>query len=436
VKGQKDVEVALSFTRHGPVLHQDKRTAYALRSVAFEPGSAPYLGQLTLISAVDVDAYDKALTRWGSPGEHHVLADTNGDIAWRSAARRPIRDNYDGLSPVPGDGRYEWSGIRNVSDLPGGKNPKQGWIATANNILDAENYPYSDRGLSYEWVGDARAARVSEVLAATPKHTVADSVALQSDYTSVFARKMLALLSELKPDEGKAEKAHTMLMGWDANYGPDSGPAALFQIWYYGNLAPKLIEKVGGDVATEIIILPDERSVLAALSDPGAIYRGGEPLAQRDRFLNETLADAYSDMSLLFLFRSPEKWAWGDLLTARWKHLADPVLSRSLRGRFELEPVRRGGDLTTPGMGIFNDDFDLLYGASWRMVIGVGDWENSVFVNSPGQSGDPRNEHFRDLYSVWPRDSAVPLLYSTQAVETATQKTIELLPESAAGGGR
>jgi penicillin amidase len=436
VKGQKNVDVALSFTRHGPVLHQDTRKAYALRSVAFEPGAAPYLGQLGVMSAVDVDAYDKALTRWGSPGEHHVFADTNGDIAWRSAAKTPIRDNYDGLLPVPGDGRYEWSGFRNVSELPGGKNPKQGWIATANNILDAENYPYSDRGLSYEWVGDARAARVSEVLAAMPKHTVADSLALQSDYTSMFARKMQALLSELKPDKGKAEKAHTMLMAWDASFGPDSGPAALFQIWYYGHLAPKLIEKVGGEVAEEIIMLPDERSVLAALSEPGEIYPGEAPIARRDQFLNETLSDAYRDMSLLFLFRSPEKWAWGDLLTARWKHLADPILSRPLRGRFELEPVRRGGDLTTPGMGIFNDKFDLLYGASWRMVVDVGEWDNSVFVNAPGQSGDPRNKHFSDLYSVWSRDGAVPLLYSKQAVAAATQKTIVLLPESAVGASQ
>jgi penicillin amidase len=70
------------------------------------------------------------------------------------------------------------------------------------------------------------------------------------------------------------------------------------------------------------------------------------------------------------------------------------------------------------------------------MVVDVGEWDNSVFVNAPGQSGDPRNKHFSDLYSVWARDSAVPLLYSKQAVAAATQETIVLLPESAVGASQ
>lgn len=430
VKGGKSVEVTLKFTRHGPVLYEGKGRAYALRSVAFEPGAAPYLGQLSVITAANVDAYDKALQYWGSPGEHHVFADTDGQIAWRSAAKTPIRNNYDGLLPVPGDGRYEWQGFRALDELPGGKNPEQGWIATANNILAADEYPYEERGLSYEWVADWRARRVGEVLEATPEHTLADSLALQADYTSVFAREMQALFSDLTPEEGKAAKAYKMLSDWDASFGPKSAPAALFQIWYHGHLVPKLLELVGGEVTTQIITFADERSVLEALLHPVSIFVQGDPKVQRDQLLNETLSAAYRDTSLLFFFRSSKKWAWGDLLTARWKHLIEPLLPRNLRKQFELEPIPRGGDLTTTGMALFNEDFDLLYGASWRMVIDVGDWDKSVFVNAPGQSGDPRSEHFDDLYQVWAEDRAVPLLYSEEAIERAMKKEIKLFPIS------
>jgi penicillin amidase len=84
--------------------------------------------------------------------------------------------------------------------------------------------------------------------------------------------------------------------------------------------------------------------------------------------------------------------------TANWKYLIEPLLSRHLKTQFELKPVARGGDATTPGMAIFNEEFDLLYGASWRMVADVGEWDNSIFVNAPDQSGDPRSEYFDGLY--------------------------------------
>jgi penicillin amidase len=436
VKDKGSVEVTLKFTRHGPVLYEGKGQAYALRSVAFEYGSAPYLGQISLISAANVDAYDKALQHWGAPGEQHVFADTDGQIAWRSAAKAPIRKNYDGLLPVPGDGRYEWQGFHTLDSLPRGENPAQGWIATANNILAADSYPYEERGLSYEWAADWRARRIAEILESTPKHTIADSLALQTDYTSVFAREMQAVLRGFEPEQGKASSAHEMLLQWDANFGPTSAPAALFQIWYHGHLVPQLLEKFGGEVATQVISLADERSVLELLSSSSSSSSAKSSVgelgwqAQRDLMLNDTLAAAYRDTSLIFFFRSPQDWTWGEMQTANWKHLVEPLLSRHLKTQFELEPVARGGDLTTPGMAIFNEEFDLLYGASWRMVIDVGEWDNSIFVNAPGQSGDPRSEHFDDLYQVWAEDRAVPLLYSPEAIDSEMEREIRLLPIS------
>jgi penicillin amidase len=68
----------LKFTPHGPVLFEGKGHVYALRSVAFEYGSTSYLGQISLVSAANADAYDKALQHWGAPGEQHVFADKVG----------------------------------------------------------------------------------------------------------------------------------------------------------------------------------------------------------------------------------------------------------------------------------------------------------------------------------------------------------------------
>lgn len=78
------------------------------------------------------------------------------------------------------------------------------------------------------------------------------------------------------------------------------------------------------------------------------------------------------------------------------------------------------------------DTFRITNGASFRMVVDVGRWDASVFVNVPGQSGDPRSPHYRDLADIWTRQDYVPMPYSREAVEAATETIILLTPEAGA----
>ena len=72
------------------------------------------------------DQYRSALEGWGAPSTNHIVADTDGHIAWTAAATIPVRREWDGLMPVPGDGRYEWAGFRNMDELPREQDPDRG----------------------------------------------------------------------------------------------------------------------------------------------------------------------------------------------------------------------------------------------------------------------------------------------------------------------
>ena len=67
-------------------------------------------------------------------------------------------------------------------------------------------------------------------------------------------------------------------------------------------------------------------------------------------------------------------------------------------------------------------------GASVRIVLDVGDWDRSMAINAPGQSGDPDSAHYRDLMPLWAAGQYVPLLYSRKAVEAAAEQILELSP--------
>ena len=74
-------------------------------------------------------------------------------------------------------------------------------------------------------------------------------------------------------------------------------------------------------------------------------------------------------------------------------------------------------------------DFGVSSGASVRLVMDVGNWDASICVNTPGQSGDPRSAHYDDLAQTWSKGEYVPLVYSEKRVAEETIQTITLLPQ-------
>ncbi len=139
--------IELKFTRHGPVIFEDPKNhrAYAARVGWLDAGMSPYFGSIEYMRAKDWREFAAALNRWGAPSENQVYADIDGNIGYKPVGLFPKRTNWDGLLPVPGDGRYEWDGYFDMDALPEEFNPERGFVATANAMnLPAE---LSDRAI-------------------------------------------------------------------------------------------------------------------------------------------------------------------------------------------------------------------------------------------------------------------------------------------------
>ncbi len=100
-----------------------------------------------------------------------------------------------------------------------------------------------------------------------------------------------------------------------------------------------------------------------------------------------------------------------------------------MRARLQPGPFPVAGGPYTPNASSYRvRDFQLTGGPSFRMVLDVGNWDNSRAVNYPGQSGNPDDPHYRDLAEMWRTGQYFPLLYSRDAVEKATSTRILLKP--------
>lgn len=426
VKGQAAREVELHFTRHGPVVFQDdaKGRAFAIRTIWNEPGLAGYFGSSRMWGAKGWQDFQTARDKWGAPPLNLVYADTKGDIGWSAAGRTPVRANWDGLMPVPGDGRYEWKGFVEDGGLPVSRNPKAGYFATANamNIPAEPEYPRAKRKLGFEWADPTRTQRIHEVLDGLPKSTLADSMALQTDSVSPQARRGVALLRTLgsSPDPDVA-KALTVLKAWDGAETTDSVAAAIYETWAVKHLGLYAVRAANPSGTVR-------RLIGASSPDPVLTWLEAQPSAVRDPVMLSALADALAELRGR-LGQDMATWTWGQLHTAKFvpaiAELADPTLA----ARMTLGPLPAPGSSSTPRAATWRaSDFTQSAGASVRVVMDVGAWDNSMIINTPGQSGDPESPHYGDLFPLWASGAYVPLRYSRAAVEADAETVIKLTP--------
>jgi penicillin amidase len=428
VKGEADRTVRLMFTRHGPVLYVDQahNRAFALRSVWQTPGTSAYFGSSQYMTATNWAEFHAAMAHWGAPSENLVYADTAGHIGWIAGGRAPIRPNWDGLTPVPGDGRYEWAGFRGEDELPQVYDPPKGWFASANEMNLPPGYPGLEKKIGFEWADRSRIDRIDQVLGANAHVSLADAMALQADDYSNLSMRLVALARDLHPDDPQAAHALAILRAWDGHEGRDSAAAAIAEVWQAKHLGPAAVA-AAAPKAAQVLSAGAPDAVIAYLEAPDAAL-GPDPKAARDAILLTSLKAALAELTDR-LGPDMDGWRWGALHHDDWTEAAAVLAPPSLQAQMHVGPLEaRGSASTVMAQAYRPGDFAVTHGASFRMVLDVGDWDQSRAINTPGQSGDPYSPQYRDLFPLWNGGQYVPLLYSREAVDAATRLVIRLTP--------
>jgi penicillin G amidase len=426
VEGDKPEPVELKFTRHGPVLFEDRanRKAYALRAAWLEPGGAPYLASLRMDQATTWEEFRDACTYSRMPAENMVWADRRGAIGWQAAGIQPLRRNWSGLLPVPGDGRYEWDGFLPIGALPNEANPARGFLATANNYLMPNDYPHRD-AVHFMWTDPFRSSRITEVLGSGRLFSVAEMTRVQNDELSLPARALVPLLRDISLPSGPAAQARELLRGWDFVLDKDSVAAGIYSMWQrriVANTRQRLAPGSLSSVANEITL----KRIIDALYAPDARI-GEQPSNARDALLALSLDEAVAELTKRF-GADPQNWKYGQtgFHHALIRHPLTDAVNAATRAKLTVGPLPRGGDGQT--INATGNGDNQVSGGSFKIVVDTEDWDNSVGMNTPGQSGNPDDPHYRDLFELWARGRYFTVAYSRQKVEAVKESVMRLEP--------
>ncbi len=448
-----ELEIEVRLTHFGPIITDNAinddcefvaftsgEDPLALRWTALEPGDLLH-AIIRLNQATNWTEFRETLTDWVWPSQNVVYADVDGNIGYQMPGNIPIRaGDHSGLVPVPGwTDEYEWRGYIPFDLLPRIFNPERGWIVTANHavvppeyydqLAEALNDEYGDDTnytLGLEWAQGFRGQRLVDMISATQAHTLDTVAEIQGDNHNLLAEYILPYLLNVEFEDSALADTATWLAGWDLQNYMDSPQAALFEAYWVAlshNIWDDELEGTNGN-AWAVRLLMDQPE------DAWWDDINTSTVETRDEILTRSLQAALSYMNDQW-GSDRDDWSWGDLHTATF---VSTPLGQSGIGLVE-NLVNAGPVRTSGGRGIVNatgwslsDPFEVSSVPSMRMIVDLGDLDNSRSIHTTGQSNHRFSPHYRDMIELWRQIEYHPMRFGSEAVEAGAANRLELRP--------
>ncbi|MFJ3815492.1 penicillin acylase family protein [Streptomyces sp. NPDC090056] len=454
----------------------DRGTGYgvSLQWTALQPGRS--MDAIFAIDrAKDFASFRAAAENFEVPSQNLIYADTEGNIGYQSPGKIPQRAKGDGTLPAPGwDSSYAWKKqYVPFEKLPYEYNPERGYIVTANQaVIDPKNYPDL---LTKDWGYGSRSQRINDLIESKTKDggkiSPDDMRTMQTDNRSEIATLLNPLLLKIDIADPHVREAQKLLEGWDYTQEPDSAAAAYFNaVWRnvlklaFGDKLPKELRAEGDcinvrpadatgpvDEQNKLVRECGQRDADSAQPDGGdRWYEVVRPLLKqeknewwttpgnrtdqatetRDQLLARAMKDARWELTAK-LGKDVSTWSWGRLhqLTLKNQTLgtAGPGAVQRLlnRGPWNLG----GGEAAVDATG-WNaaGGYEVIWVPSMRMVVNVGDWDKSRWVNLTGASGHAFHSHYTDQTDAWAKGELYDWAHGKAAVDAATRDTLVLNP--------
>ncbi|GHO45249.1 penicillin acylase family protein [Ktedonospora formicarum] len=454
IKGEEPVVEDVRVTRHGPIItkmpplenmgEEKGELPLALRWTGLEQCNIAWAVQ-KINRATNWDEFREGLRDWDVPPQNFVYADRQGNIGYVMAGSIPIRpQQQQALLPSPGwTGEYEWQGYIPFDELPQTFNPEQHFIATANNRVIDDNYPYY---ISNEWLNGYRAQRIRDLLTSSGKLTPADMARIQADQYSLPAEEFVPYILSIEPRTPHERAAQDILRTWDHVLSPESIGAAIYTTFLRKLTRLVLDALVGEDQELINSYLGVGATIMATLNGYASRERpllirllkehdddwfAENPMRNGPHSWSEALRAAFEAALGELRDKRGENllnWQYGSIHRMTYNHALGSV--KALEKIFNRGPYAVGGDIDTVNMGTVSpaEPETVITVPSYRQIVDLADLSHSLSGHAPGQSGHANSEHYDDFIQMWLDVRHHPMLFERKHIETLTEGTLILHP--------
>ena len=315
------------------------------------------------------------------------------------------------LDPDNPDNR--WDGSVGSPDLPVSFNPKEGFLASSNNVPVRTDPP-----VGFFFSDNDRIRRLKEKLGGNGPISPELLKELQTDVYSRSSVELRDLVLKILDEEGKpsADSAGMIdkLKTWDGRLEADSEKALAFQLFLY-----HLADGYYGEKLSE----ESSKSVLGSASLVELLC---DDLSKEDRmkirpFIQEALNAAAEDL--------PEFGNWGRMHRLKLNHFLGRIPIVGKRYRFVDLPASGGSTtLMKTAHKPTNLRHGAFYGSNARHVSDLSDPDTNWFLLLGGQDGRLGSRHLLDQVPLWVDREYIQAPLTPTSVKKTFRHRIELSP--------
>jgi penicillin amidase len=404
VKNHDDVELIVRSSRHGPIIsdvipEKDKLPPQiALKWTALGSHDTTLQSFVKINAAQNWKEFTDALRDYVVPSQHFVYADIHNNIGYYLPGEIPIREGWDGSFPVGPNEHHEWAGFIPFEELPHVFNPRENYIASANNKATPDNYPYS---LTFRWREPPyRIERIVDLLATSRPFDIDAFKKIQLDTRSYLWRELKPLLMQTKPLDAESKRALKILADWDGDATEESVGTTVFSFWYRELTLMPIAKLKFASYWQEPLFIAQQ------LRDNGNYCRSPQTKTCGP-YLSETLQHAVSKLSEQ-AGEDPRHWQWGHFHRAYFEELGLGGV-KSLGWIWNRHIATAGSDYTV-NVGAYRlDTLHQFKTASYRQIIDVSNFDKSVFIEGFGQTENALDTTYADLLTLWRDGKYIPM---------------------------
>ncbi|HXX63057.1 MAG TPA: penicillin acylase family protein [Bacteroidota bacterium] len=439
VRGDTVHPLVIRLTRHGPIV-TDVAPAVQLAHPTFS-ASMRWTGNeiddqfgafMKIDRARNWTEFASGVRDFAVPGQNFVYADVRGHIGYWCGVKLPIRPGRSSLLPLPGwDPGTEWRGYVPFGALPHRFDPPEGFIASANNKIVDDSYPYHITDL---WEPSSRIQRLDDVLGKEGEaFSLKDFERLQNDSYSSYARGLMPYVFNAFHDSVQnlpdGERVFEYLRNWHYQFMPDDIATAIYQQFLVRLIHNTFADEMGEALYHDWVILGNIplRVLARVVRDSTSAWfddvRTPE-VETRDEIIRRSLREALTELHARF-GDDMKLWRWGDMHTVTLRHLLG--VRKPLDRIFNLGPYPIGGGPTAlvSGEFDFNQPFEVTVGPSFRQIFDLGPEGELRTVLPSGQSGQVFHVHYGDQTRLWLNGGYRAAEFAAPAPRGAEELTLE-----------
>ncbi|MGB5430621.1 penicillin acylase family protein [Eudoraea sp.] len=394
IKGKAAYIDSVCYTHHGPVAYDknfmgdNKLAGYAMKWSGHIGGNNQRTF-LELNKGRNYDDYVNALKHYTAPAQNFVFASTEGDIAIWVQGKLPNKWKGQGKFLMDGSNpKNDWQSFIPQPFNAHTKNPKRGFVSSANQHPVDESYPFYVFNDGFETY---RNRVINNFFNSKETFNIQDFKDLHNNNYNLKAAELLPTIFETMDTSTLTEEELNIfneIKSWDFNNNIDELGPSIWRTWWY-----ILYDLVWDEYDVDNVALekPFSYQTIHLLKTKGNdefmdIVETPETEIAKDLFL---ISFKKTAKSLMEWKAENGDYNWNAYKSTYVGHLLQALPAFS---RFNL-PIGGGGNIVNATKKN--------HGPSWRMIVEMSSPPTALGIYPGGQSGNPGSIYYDNFIDDW-----------------------------------